>query len=105
MSIHSKNVLELVIHTELAEYCRRNRIARLAVFGSVVTYMFRPEGDIDLLVTFLPEAKIGFLAFSRIQRELSELFGRKVDLVPQKGLKAAIRKDVLDSAEVLYTAR
>jgi predicted nucleotidyltransferase len=105
MSIHSKSLLKLVDDTGLAEYCRRNGIARLAVFGSIVTDAFRPDSDIDLLVTFHPEAQIGFLAFSRMQRELSELFGRKVDLVPQKGLKAAIRKDVLDSAEVLYAAR
>ena len=105
MNIHSKSVLELVNHTELAEYCRRNGIARLAVFGSFVTDGYRPDSDIDLLVTFLPEAQIGFLAFSRMQRELSELFGRKVDLVPQKGLKAAIREEVLASAEELYAAR
>jgi predicted nucleotidyltransferase len=105
MSIQSKNLLELVDQNELTEYCRRNGLARLAVFGSIVTDEFRPDSDIDLLVTFEPDAQIGFLAFSRMQRELSELFGRKVDLVPQKGLKPAIRKSVLDSAEVLYAAR
>lgn len=105
MNTPSNNVLDWVDHEKLADYCRRNGIARLAVFGSVVTENFRPDSDIDLLVAFLPEAQIGFLAFSRIQRELSDLFSRKVDLVPQKGLKPAIRAAVLNSAEVLYAAR
>jgi predicted nucleotidyltransferase len=60
--------------------------------------------DIDLLVTFEPEARVGFLALARMQRELEELLGRKVDLVPKGGLKPAIRDAVLATARVLYAA-
>ena len=90
-------------YTQLADYCRRNRIAYLALFGSAVRGELRPDSDIDLLVEFAPDARIGFLALGRMQRELATLFGRPVDLVPRGGLKRLIRQEVLQSARVLYT--
>lgn len=87
---------------ELPAYCRRNGIHRLELFGSATREDFGPQSDVDLLVEFRPEARIGFLAFSRIQRELSALFGRRVDLVPRAGLKPAIAPSVLKDAEPLY---
>ncbi len=74
----------------------------LALFGSAASGIIGSESDIDLLVTFLPEARVGFLTLARMQRELEELFGRKVDLVPKGGLKPVIRDSVLASARVLY---
>jgi uncharacterized protein len=87
---------------EIAEFCRRNRITRLALFGSVLSERFGPESDVDVLVTFAPDAQIGFLALGRIRRELVALLQHQVDLVPQDGLKPKIRKSVLDGAEVIY---
>jgi hypothetical protein len=87
---------------ELPAFCRRNGIRRLELFGSATRADFGPESDVDLLVEFRPEAKIGFLAFSRMRRELSELFGRRVDLVPRGGLKPVIASSVLKDAEPLY---
>ena len=89
---------------ELAAFCHRNQITQLALFGSVLSERFGPDSDVDVLVTFSPEARIGFLAFGRIQRELSDLLQRPVDLVPQEGLKPIIRQSVLDNAEVVYAA-
>ncbi len=89
---------------ELAAFCRRNQITQLALFGSVLSERFGPDSDVDVLVTFSPEARIGFLAFGRIQRELSNLLQRPVDLVPLEGLKPVIRQSVLDNAEVVYAA-
>jgi predicted nucleotidyltransferase len=89
---------------EIAEFCRRNQITQLALFGSVLSECFGPDSDVDVLVTFSPEARIGFLAFGRIQRELSDLLQRPVDLVPKDGLKPVIRQSVMDSAEVVYAA-
>ena len=65
---------------------------------------FSPESAVDVLVTFAPDAQIGFLAFGRIQRERSDLLQRPVDLVPTDGLKPLIRQSVLNSAEVVYAA-
>jgi predicted nucleotidyltransferase len=90
--------------SELAELCRRHRVRELAVFGSALRPDFGPQSDLDLLVEFLPDARIGFLALARLGRELSVLLGRPVDLVPKKGLKPAIRDQVLAEAEVIFGA-
>jgi uncharacterized protein len=89
---------------KIIDFCRRNRVQELALFGSILTEHFGDESDIDLLITFQPGARVGFLALARAQRELEDLLGRKVDLVPKGGLKPAIRDSVLASARVLYAA-
>lgn len=89
---------------QLAALCQRYHVERLALFGSALREDFRPESDVDLLVTFEADAEIGFLALSRLRRELEALFNRPVDLVPQEGLKPRIRESVLASAELLYAA-
>jgi len=58
---------------------------------------FTAQSDVDVLIGFHPEAQVGFLALSRIERELSKLFGRKVDLVPRAGLKPLLEKTVLQN--------
>ena len=89
---------------KIVDFCRRNQIRRLEFFGSVLREDFGPDSDVDVLVEFEPEAQIGFIALSRIGRELGELLQRPVDLVPRGGLKPAIREAVLSSAEVVYAA-
>jgi predicted nucleotidyltransferase len=91
-----------ISYEQLAEYCRRNQIAWLAIFGSAVRNELRTDSDVDLLVEFSPDARIGFLALARMQRELAALFGRPVDLALREGLKPIIRQEVLQSARVLY---
>jgi predicted nucleotidyltransferase len=76
----------------------------LALFGSVLREDFRPDSDVDVLVAFKPEARISFVTLSRMQRELTELFQRPVDLVPMDGLKPIIRESVLSSAQEVYAA-
>jgi uncharacterized protein len=88
----------------LAELCERNQVQELALFGSALTRDFGKDSDIDLLVTFQPGARVGFLTLAKMKRELEELLGRKVDLVPKGGLKPAIRESVLATARVLYAA-
>ncbi len=83
--------------------CDQNRIKRLALFGSVLRDTFRADSDIDILIEFLPGQKIGMLAMSRIERELSQLFnGRKVDLRTPAELSRYFREQVMQQAEVLY---
>jgi predicted nucleotidyltransferase len=91
-----------ISQAEIADFCHRNQVKSLALFGSVLRADFRPESDVDLLVEFEPEARIGFLALGRMQRELTALLGRPVDLVPKDGLKPLIRQEVLKSTEVIY---
>jgi predicted nucleotidyltransferase len=64
----------------------------------------RPDSDIDLLVEFLPEAEIDLVDYAGLMLALSELLGRKVDLVSKNGLKPLIRTSVLDEARLLYAA-
>jgi len=84
-----------VSQQQIEAICQRHHIRRLALFGSLVRGEFGPESDVDVLVEFEKDAQIGFLELARIQRELSELFQRPVDLVPIAGLKSLIREDVL----------
>lgn len=89
----------------LADLCRQYHVRELALFGSALRADFRPDSDLDLLVTFEPGARIGLLALARLTRQLSELLGRKVDLVPKEGLKPLLRDEVLSQVEVLFAAR
>ena len=89
---------------ELKEFCRRYQVDRLALFGSVLRQDFCKDSDVDVLVSFEPDAHVGFLTLSRMQRELSELFKRPVDLVLMDGLKPIIRDSVLSNIEEEYAA-
>jgi len=64
----------------IAAFCRQNYIRRLSLFGSVLRDDFRPDSDIDVLVEFEPGAVVGLFDIARMERELSHLLGRKVDL-------------------------
>jgi predicted nucleotidyltransferase len=89
---------------QVADLCRRYQVHRLALFGSVLRDDFRFDSDVDILVDFEPAAQVGFVALARLQRELAELLGRPVDLVPRSGLKPVIREEVLASAEEIYAS-
>jgi uncharacterized protein len=89
---------------ELESFCRRYQVRELALFGSMLRPDQLPESDVDLLVSFQPEARITFTTLARMQRELEALLGRRVDLVPKEGLKPVIRDQVLATARVLYAA-
>jgi len=87
----------------IVEFCRRNHIRRLALFGSVLRDDFTPASDVDVLVEFEPGKTPGF-AFFRMQEELSEIIGRRVDLNTPKELSKYFRDEVLSEAEELYVA-
>lgn len=89
---------------ELEAFCRRYQVRRLSLFGSVLRDDFRTDSDIDVLVLFEPGARVSFLTLGKMQRELSAIFRRPVDLVPQDGLKPVIRETVLSSAQEVYAA-
>ena len=90
---------------EIADFCRRNHIRRLALFGSVLRDDFGPDSDVDILVEF-EAGHVPGLAFIRIEQELSILLGGcRVDLVTPKFLNESIRDRVLRDAEVQYAER
>jgi predicted nucleotidyltransferase len=86
----------------VAAFCQRNRIRKLSLFGSVLRDDFGQDSDVDLLVEFEPEAKVGLFGLTRMEIELSELLGRKVDLNTPGFLSKYFRDQVLAEAEVIY---
>lgn len=94
---------------KLAEFCQRWKISELAFFGSVLREDFRPNSDIDLLVSFSPEAKVSLFDLVRMQNELKEIFGREVDLVERRAIEKSEnyirRKNILSNTKVIYAAR
>lgn len=87
---------------QIEEFCGRHHIRRLSFFGSVLRDEFGPASDIDVLVEFDGEQKVGLLRMAHIENELSGLLKRKVDLRTPEDLSKYFRQEVLDSAEPHY---
>ena len=88
----------------IAEFCRRHHIRKLSLFGSVLRDDFRPDSDVDVLVEFEPDHVPGLIRLGGMERELSDLLGRKADLRTPGDLSVYFRQKVLDTAEVQYAA-
>lgn len=92
----------------LEEFCQRWKIAELSAFGSVLREDFQPSSDLDLLVSFAPDARVGLLEHATMQQELSELLGRKVVLLSRRAVERSAnpirRQAILDSAVPLYVS-
>ena len=89
---------------KIAEFCLRNHIRRLALFGSVLRDDFGPDSDVDVLVEFESGARVGLLRLGGIELALGELLGRKVDLNTPGFLSDHFRDQVMAEAEVQYDA-
>ena len=94
---------------ELAGFCQLWQITELSLFGSALRDDFRADSDIDLLVTFAPDARWSLIDHVKIEEELSALLGRKVDLISKRGVERSenwiIRQSILESAELVYESR
>ncbi|MHB9038309.1 MAG: nucleotidyltransferase family protein [Armatimonadota bacterium] len=97
-----------VDHERLVEFCKRWNITELAFFGSVLRDDFRPESDVDVLVKFAPSTHYSLFDMVHIQDELSEIFGREVDLVERQDVERSEnyirRKHILSNMEAVYVA-
>ena len=89
---------------EIAKFCEKNRIRKLSIFGSALRDDFRLGSDVDVLVEFEPDARVGLIRFAGIEIELSEILGRKVDLNTPGFLSKYFRDQVLSEAVVQYDA-
>jgi uncharacterized protein len=89
-------------HNRLEELCRDYQVQKLSVFGSVLHGEDTPGSDLDLLLEFKPESKVGMFGFVRLQRELGEVFGRTVDLNTAGFLNRAFRNEVVQHAHPIY---
>lgn len=87
---------------QLTQFCEANHVNRLSLYGSVLRDDFNPDSDIDMLIEFEPGSKVGFIKMARMENELSNILGRKVDLRTPGELSRYFRQEVLESAEVEY---
>ena len=97
----------LIINKDrVADFCERNHICRLAIYGSILRDDFSADSDIDVLVDFVPGHVPGFFRLFEMEEELSGIFGgRKVDLRTPEDLSRYFRDKVVASAEVQYVRR
>ena len=93
---------------KIAEFCCRWKITELALFGSVLRNDFRPDSDIDVLVTFAPDASWRFYDLMSMKEELEGMFRRSVDLVEKRLVECSEnyirRRHILDHMETIYVA-
>ena len=88
---------------KVAEFCQRWKITEFGLFGSVLRDDFRADSDVDVLVTFDPDAQWSLFDLVQMQEELGEMLGRNVDLVEKKGLRNPFRRhSILKTRQVVY---
>jgi predicted nucleotidyltransferase len=91
-----------VDQSKLEGLCREYHVKRLAVFGSYLRGDEKPTSDLDLLVEFEPQARIGLFKFVHFEQRLGEVFGKKVDLNSAGFLNKAFREEVISHAQPIY---
>lgn len=91
---------------KLADFCRRWRIRELSLFGSVLRSDFGPDSDIDVMVSFSPDAAWTLLEHIRMEEELKELLGREVEVVSKRAVERSRnhlrREQILKTAQTIY---
>ncbi len=94
---------------KISDFCKRWNIKEFSFFGSVLRNDFHPDSDLDVLVSFSPDAHWGLFDMLHMQDELEAIFGRKVDIVSRRGVEMSRnpvrRKAILSSTEVIYASR
>ncbi len=99
-----------VPRANIAEFCKRWNISEFAIFGSALRADFRLDSDVDVLVSFDPQANVSLFDMVHMQDELKTIFGRAVDLIGRRGVDLVSsrnylrRKTILESAEVIHGA-
>lgn len=90
---------------KISDFCKRWNITEFAVFGSVLRENFRPDSDIDVLISIDPKAHIGLFELADMKLELQVMLKRPVDLVEKEGLRNPYRRrEILKTAQVIYAA-
>ena len=102
---HARTAVPLPLDA-IAEFCRRWKLVKLAVFGSILRDDFRPDSDIDVLVTFDAAARPSLLTLGQMKVELCRLLGRQVDLLEEGGVREMtnpyFQQEILRTSEVVY---
>ena len=94
-----------VPETKIRAFCRLWKVTEFALFGSILREDFRSDSDVDVLVSFFPEARWSLWDLTEMQQELEGIFGRAVDLVENGTLRNPFRRQaILSTKEVVYAA-
>ncbi len=103
-----KKVKIKIPKAKIAAFCKRWNVSEFAVFGSALRGDFRSDSDVDVLVSFSPQAHVTLFDMVRMQDELKAIFGREVDLISKRGVENSRnylrRKAILESAQVIHVA-
>ena len=91
-----------ISHDLVEIFCKKRKIKKLSLFGSVLRDDFKPTSDLDVLVEFEPGHVPGYIKFAAMEIELARIIGRKVDLHTPAELSRYFRQEVCDTAEVQY---
>ncbi len=103
--METKQVKTAVHKERIAEFCRKWMVTEFALFGSVLRDDFRPDSDLDILVTFSGDARWSLFDWVNMIEELETIFGRKVHLLSKEGLRNPFRRhEILKTREVVYAA-
>ena len=91
---------------KIGEFCRRWKVVEFSLFGSILREDFRPDSDVDVLVTFAPDAKVSLFDLVDMQDELKAIFKREVDLIEKQAILESKnyirRKSILENTRVVY---
>jgi hypothetical protein len=92
----------------IAEFCRKHRVRKLSLFGSALREDFRPDSDVDVLVSFAEDARYSLFDLAAMEDELGAIFGRKVDIVEREAIEQSEnyirRRHIFQSEEPVYVA-
>jgi uncharacterized protein len=90
---------------KIGEFCRRWKVAKFSLFGSILRENFRPDSDVDALVAFSPDAQVSLFDLVEMQNELKTIFKHDVDLVKKDALDNLFHnREILNMAKVVYAA-
>lgn len=94
---------------KIEAFCKKWQIVEFSLFGSVLTDEFRPDSDVDVMVKFAPEARVGLFKLMDIEEELEEIVGRKIDLLTRPSVEQSenylMRRSILSGTRTFYAAR
>jgi predicted nucleotidyltransferase len=91
---------------KIGEFCRRWGVVEFSLFGSALRGDFRPDSDVDVLVTFSKQAQISLFDLVQMKLDLEKIFHRPVDIIEKDALENPFRKrEILRTAQVIYAAQ
>ena len=94
---------------KIADFCQRWKVVEFSLFGSALREDFNPDSDIDVLVTFAPNAHVSLFDLVTMEDELKNMFGHEVDLVEKEAIVKSEnyirRKSILENTRTMYAAR